>query len=145
MAIKRAKAHFYTTVHISEGYKAPLFEDTETPLFSCGRYRTRILAADLPEWYVEGRFCSQWAYVSAKGVKHLVYIPRYSDHSYKDDRLLISYDKPIIPEAESFTGYDIAIYGIFIVNFIESVARYSDVDIRDIQAQIAEKGKWNKQ
>ena len=95
---------------------------------------------------MEGRFCSQWAYVSAKGIKHLIYKPRYNqDHSYKDDCLLISYDKPIIPEADGFTGHDIAIYGIFIISFIEAVAKFSDVDVSDIQAQIAEKGKWNKQ
>ncbi len=145
MSIKRVNAHFYTTVRINEGYKAPLFKDPETPLFSCGRYRTKISAADLPEWYAEGRFCSQWGYVSAKGVKHLIYKPSYRDYSYKDDCLLISYDKPIVSEADGFTGHDIVIYGIFIVSFIEAVAKFSDIDIGDIQAHLAEKSKWNKQ
>jgi len=56
-----------------EKHKFNVIHDPEGYLFSEGIYRTKILPADLPEWYVYGYLYRQHGYISAKGVKHLLY------------------------------------------------------------------------
>ena len=68
-------------------------------LYACGRYPTKILPEDLPEWFVYGYMYKRHGYISAKGVKHLCYTPNYfvDNHLHKYDTLYISYDKEIEP------------------------------------------------
>ena len=69
------------------------------------------------------------AYLSAAGVKHLLYIPnKWSNHMFKDDCLYISYNAPIVPNADSrsferYTGYDEYIYGGAIVRFLKAAEK----------------------
>ena len=120
-------------------------------LFSCGTYATLIKPSDLPEWYVHGRYYKHWGYLSAKGVKHLVYTPnKFSNHMFKDDCLYISYKDPIVPNEDwehrfyRFTGFDEYIYGSAIVRFLLAAEKYSGYDISEIKEQIEDKRLWFK-
>lgn len=121
-------------------------------LFSGGIYPTKIKIDDLPDWYVFGRFYKHWGYLSAKGVKSLVYEPnRFSNHMFKDDFLYISYDAQIVPNPDrqttwyKYTGFDEYIYGSAIISFLRAAENYSGYDITEIKAQIEEKRLWFKQ
>ena len=109
---------------------------------NCGK----IKIDDLPDWYVFGRFYKHWGYLSAKGVKSLVYEPnRFSNHMFKDDFLYISYDAQIVPNPDrqttwhKYTGFDEYIYGSAIISFLRAAEQYSGYDITEIKAQIEEK------
>jgi len=68
-------------------------------LFAYGKYRTKILPEDLPEYFVYGYLYKRHGYVSAKGIKHILYIPNYTfeNHRHKYDMLYISYESKIEP------------------------------------------------
>lgn len=115
-------------------------------LFSYGRYPTKILPSDLPEWFVHGYMYKHHGYLSAKGVKHLLYVPNYvfDNHLHKYDTLYISYNTEIEPyETEHgsiwYKGYDDAISGHLISKFVEAAGKYSGYDIKNIQKEIARK------
>jgi len=115
-------------------------------LFSCGRYPTKILPADLPEWYIYGYLYKRHGYLSAKGVRHLLYKPNYvfDNHLHKYDTLYISYEKEIEPyetehDSVLYKGYDDAIGGSLIPKFVEAAGKYSGYDIENIQKEIAQK------
>lgn len=124
-------------------------EDPDGYLFSHGQYKTKIRAEDLPEWYVYGYYYKCHGYLSAKGVKHLVYRPNKCwNHMFKDDFLFISYDKSITHTTDSildYTGHDEHIYGGFIVKFLKAAEKYSGYDISEIKAQIEDKRLWFKE
>ena len=89
----RKLAHLYSETKTNQrtGMYKMIYGKDET-LFSGGIYPTKITASDLPEWYVHGRYYKHWGYLSAKGVKSLVYEPsKFSNHMFKDDFLYISY------------------------------------------------------
>ena len=116
-------------------------------LFAQGRYPTKIKAEDLPEWYIGGKLQEQYVYISAQGVKHLVFMPVYNVSHDKDDLLYISYDKPIVPDIASpsgkwLTGYNHILYGDLVMEYLQGVAKYSRYDIQPIVRQIADKQKW---
>jgi hypothetical protein len=86
-------------------------------------------------------------YISAKGVKYLVFIPTYNNHLNKDDLLYISYDTPIVPDTRSpsgkwLHGYAHILYGGIVSDYLKAVAKYSRYDVKPIQKQIEEKSKW---
>lgn len=115
-------------------------------LYSGGKYPTKIKAEDLPEWFVHGYIYKSYGFISARGVKHLLYIPNYSveNHLFKYDNLFISYDKEIKPVKlengfEWYTGYDHVLDGSIISPFIEAVAKYSDYDTTEIQIMLNHK------
>ena len=114
-------------------------------LYAQGRYPTKIKPEDLPSWFIRGIFQDETVYISAKGVKHLVFMPVYN--LAKDDLLYISYDKPIVPDTSSpsgkrLNGYAHIIFGELVIDYLKGVARYSRLDIRPIMKQIAEKQEW---
>ena len=121
-------------------------DDPQGFLFSNGKYRTKILPEDLPEWYVYGYLYKQHGYISAKGVKHLLYTPNYfvENHLHKYDTLFISYEKEIKPyqtewNSSWYEGYEYAIGGSLIKTFVDAAGKYSDYDVRDIQKEIERK------
>ena len=59
-------------------------------LFSNLNRKTKVQAKDLPEWYVFDYFFHQHAYISAKGVKDLFYVPFW--HSFHIDKQIIALD-----------------------------------------------------
>ena len=147
---KRIKANLYTeTKIIWNGYEHLAVRNDDGTLFSQGHYKTHILPADLPEWYVYGRYYRNFGYLSAKGVRHLHYHPNFiTNHFLKDDFLFISYNTLISenPEANSiidmYTGYDERIYGNEILDFLKAAKRHSAYDISGIAQQIQDKADW---
>ena len=124
-------------------------EDPDGYLLSHGRYRTKIKPEDLPEWYVFGYLYKRHGYISAKGVKHMVYRPqKHWNHLLKDDFLFISYDQPIThtdDTIDSFQGCDELVYGWVIIDFLLAAEKYSGYDITEIKAQIEDKRLWFKE
>ena len=119
-------------------------------LYANGIYPTRIKPEELPEWYVYGRYLKCFGYLSAKGVKYMIYTPNMVfNHMFKDDTLYISYDQQIMPadsgSFERYKGYDIAIGGGYIVSFLKAAEQYSEYDISGFKVQIEEKRLWFKQ
>jgi len=147
---KRIKSNLYMKSKlVRKDRELRLESDPQGFLFSEGRYPTKILPSDLPEWYVHGYMYKRHGYISAKGVKHLLYLPNYTfeNHLHKDDLLLISYKDEIDPyQTESGTawykGYNYVIYGSLIVSFVEIVGKFSDYNVREIQTEIERKQAW---
>ncbi|MDL2288228.1 hypothetical protein LJC32_02485 [Oscillospiraceae bacterium OttesenSCG-928-F05] len=118
-------------------------------LFADGKYPTKILPEDLPEWFVYGYLYKQHGYISAKGIKHLLYVPNYAfaNHLHKDDMLFVSYDAEVEPlESENgfhwYQGYSHVISGLLILEFITAAQKYSGYDVNDIQKEITRKRAW---
>ena len=146
---KRITANLYTkTKIIWQNKEHIMICNDDGTLFSNRRYKTKILPSDLPEWFVEGHYYKNHGYLSAKGVKYLMYKPNLLfNHMFKDDLLYISYDKPIIPVTGEdhwprFEGFDEYIWGWDIVSFLKAAEKYSSYDISGIKVQIEEKRKW---
>lgn len=129
-----------------------LREDTRNPdgyLYAYGHYRTKIFPSELPEWYVRGYMYKTQGYMSAKGVKYLVYEPNYTvdNHLYKYDKLFISYDEPIKPTVskngyEWFDGYKYVLDGPTMVDFIDAAEKYSNYDVSEIRKELEKKKAW---
>ena len=124
-------------------------KDENGYLYADGIYPTRIKPEDLTEWYVYGRYLKCFGYLSAKGVRHMIYRPNMVfNHMFKDDTLYISYGTEIQPTKidsfEHYTGYDIAIGGVYIVSFLKAAEQYSGYDISEFKVQIEEKRLWLK-
>jgi hypothetical protein len=119
-------------------------------LFS-GHHRTKILATDLPDWYIFGRYYKCWGYLSTKGITDLLYIPnKFSNHFLKDDFLYIAYSGKI-KESESLSsvflhskcsGFDEIVWGKEIIRILKGALIYSNYDISDIVQQLKEKKEW---
>ena len=151
MPRRLARLYTQSKTNWRTGHFKTIYGKDET-LFSGGIYPTKIKADDLPEWYVWGRYYKHWGYLSAKGVKCLVYEPcKFSNHMFKDDFLYISYDAPIIPNPDrqanwfKYAGFDEYIYGSVIVSFLRAAEKYSGYDITEIKAQIEDKRLWFKE
>lgn len=150
----RFKRHLYLRDRIkftrSEGFT--LVESDDGTLFA-GKYRTKIYAHELPEWYVFGRYYREWGYMSTKGIKDLLYIPNmHINHFLRDDCLLISYEKKIMENPnpkysplERYIGVDQRVWGSGILNILKGAQIYSGYDISGILEQIKEKQQWLKE
>lgn len=158
---KKLNSNLYTETIIKfdrngKDFAGSFYYDTleDGCLFSKLKYKTKIKPEDLPEWYVKGRYYKNFGYMNAKGVKYLVYEPNYHfNHLFKYDWLNVSYDKPIVLEEREnlfgfgekkfeYTGYDYSIEGTYIIEFIEAVVKYSDVDVNDIIDELIKKINW---
>jgi len=139
-----------STLYTETKYKHGRFEkDPNGFLFSECVYPTKIKPEDLPKWFVEGYVYKRWGYVSAKGVKHMLYRPNYSftNHLFKDDALYISYDQPIVEHADNgispwYEGFENCVGGPMIVEFLYAAEKYSGYDITKIEAEIEKKKAW---
>lgn len=144
---KRAKATLYMMSPISRRYREGN-PDPEGHLLSHGRYRTKLYPPDLPEWYVYGYMYKRHGFMSAKGVKHMVYEPCYSsNHLYKDDVLFISYDKEIVPvtDEHGFSwhhGYDLILSGPILPEFVDAAEKYSNYNVDALREELAKKKEW---
>lgn len=127
--------------------------DPDGYLYADGRYRTKILPGDLPEWYVYGYLHKRHGYISAKDVKYLIYKPNYSfdNHLHKDDFLYISYDREITWREEDYSryvlyeGYQNLVYGHLIIEFLDAAEKYSRYDVSEIRQEIERKRTWYKE
>lgn len=123
-------------------------KDPDGHLFADGRYRTKIFASDLPEFFVYGYLYKRHGFISAAGVKHLLYVPNYIfNHRHKYDSLYISYDEPIRPVADDhgvtlYDGCKHAVGGPLILDFVNAAAKYSGYDVAGILKEIQRKSDW---
>ena len=146
----RSKLYMETRVRF-DNHEFRVDRDPNGYLFSKGRYPTKITAEDLPDWYLYGYMYKHYGYISAQGVKHLVYVPDYTatNHLHKYDTLFISYDKTIVPadnnEFPYYTGYDYVLNGPLIVDFVTAAAKFSDYDTRQILIELERKELWYKE
>ena len=142
----RITANFYTeTKIIWNGSEHLDVRNDEGTLFSQGHYKTKILPADLPEWYVHGRYYRNFGFLSAKDVKDLYYRPTFfTNHFLKDGLLFISYGEKIVPNQDvlKITGYDERICGCEIIVFLKATEKYSDYEISEIKVEIENKRQW---
>lgn len=122
--------------------------DPDGHLFADGRYKTKIFASDLPEYYVYGYLYKRHGFISAAGVKHLLYVPNYIfNHRCKYDSLYISYDEPIKVMAGDhgltlYDGYRHVVDGPLIIDFVDAAEMYSGFDVSDIRCEIQRKIDW---
>ena len=146
-ARKRATATLYMHSPIGKRYRETN-PDPDNHLLAHGIYRTKIYPQDLPDWYVGGYMYKKHGFMSAKGVKHMLYKPNYfTNHLFKDDLLFISYDKEITPVKDEsghtwYDGYEHVLSGPVICEFLKAAAEYSDYDIGAIQSEIEKKKEW---
>jgi hypothetical protein len=128
-----------------------VIRDPDGYLFAHREYPTKILPTDLPEWYIHGYIYKQHGYISAKGVKQLVYKPNYvfDNHLHKDDFLYIAYsdEKPIEPYQTDhgttlYRNYDELVHGHMIVEFLDAAEKYSGYDVAEIRAEVVKKKAW---
>ena len=154
MKKKRLTSKLYTDTKFSR--KSGKFTYESLPdgrLYSNRVHPTNITAEDIPEWYMRGRYYKHFGYLSAKGIKDLVYVPNYIfNHFHKDDDLYISYDKPITSHVEQtpwctdrvvYDDYDHRIDGGQLVHFILMVQKWSpNIDTKPIIAEIYKKSRW---
>jgi len=150
---KRIKSTLYMEGKISRDISTRelvLERDPQGFLFSNGIYRTKILPKDLPEWFVHGYLYKRHGYISAKDVKHLLYIPNYThdNHLHKYDALYISYGTEIVPDQSVmgfstwYKDYDHIVDGNLIVKFVEAAEKFSNYDVCEIRQEIARKQAW---
>ena len=146
-AWKRAKAPLYMVPHIHRRYK----EGNPVPegyLLAQGRYRTKLFPPDLPDWYIHGYMYKHYGFLSAKGVKYMVYKPCFStNHLYRDDTLFISYDKEIVPVTDDtgfawYNGHDHNLSGPLIFDFINAAETHSNYNVAPIREALEKKKDW---
>ncbi|SHH56840.1 hypothetical protein SAMN02745823_00319 [Sporobacter termitidis DSM 10068] len=149
MANKKLNAHVYMETKTKFiDHKLTVLQNENGYLYANGIYPTKILKQDLPDWYIRCYIYHQYGYISAKGVKQLLYAPNYAfdNHLYKDDCLYVSYNGKIERQSGTdlsiYSGYDEYLYGPCIVSFTQAVGRYSGYDISDILASMAAKKQW---
>ena len=147
--MKRISATLYTetkAAHHKQGRGCT--SEPHGYLFSGGRYPTHILPDDLTEWYVNGTINKRQGFISARGVKHLLYVPDFSNDTQflQADMLFVSYCDPIVPVetegAKWYGGYDHVLDGQIILSFLSAVSIYSSYDTASITREIELKTKW---
>lgn len=117
-------------------------------LFAYGKYPTKIRPEDIPGWFVSGFMYGRYGYISAMGVKDLLYKPNYEDHSLrKGDRLYVSYNMPIIKVQNkdgwsTLSGHDHVIEDSLIDVFVDTVSKYSAINTEKVKEELVKKDKW---
>ena len=156
MKPSRFKSKYYTeTKYVWNGRERILVPAENGTLFANGIYPTKIRPEDLPEHYMEGLyFCYNKGYLSAKGVKDLLYRPnKFSNHTFKDDFLYISYSDPFDSKWREenidmwgiWDEADFYIWGHNIPRFLDMAEKYSGYDTGEIREQIRDKMEWLKE
>lgn len=123
-------------------------EDPDGHLFADGRYKTKIYASDLPEHFIYGYLYKRHGFISAAGVKHMLYVPNFIfNHRHKYDSLYISYDEPICTAAGDhgirlYEGYKHVVDGPMILDFVDAAEQYSGYDVTEIRRELKRKSDW---
>lgn len=145
MTKKRITSPFYTETKIGIKNWLKNTRSSEGYLYSKGEYKTKITADDIPEHYIYGWVFKVQGYISALGIKDIVYYPNYHiNHLHKDDHLYISYDKPISSKMDEHGhlwhhDYDAVLWGHMIIDFIRAVRKYQSYDIEPIADEVKRK------
>ena len=148
-------ARFKARIYFVEKFKKvdntlKLITSADRTLYS-GNYKTKILADDLPDWYIGGIYYKRKGYMSAKGIIDMVYCPsRYCDSFLEEDILLVSFNKKIEKCEDkatvyaSYINYDEAISGASIIKIIDAAWRFSGYDISTLMKELQEQKDWLK-
>lgn len=144
---KRIVSTLYMESHI---FHNPLRteKDPDGHLFADGRFKTKIYASDLPEHFVYGYLYKRHGFISALGVKHMLYVPNYIfNHRHKYDSLYISYDAPIQAVADDhgrvlYDGWKHIVDGPLILDFVNAAEKFSRYDVTQIRREIKKKSDW---
>lgn len=148
---KTSKVRIVSTLYVESRIRHnPLRAETDPDghLFSDGQYKTKIYASDLPEHFVYGYLYKRHGFISAAGVKHMLYVPDYTfNHRLKYDTLYISYDEPIRLDTgdhglKLYEGYKHAVSGPLILDFVDAAEKYSAYDVSEIRSEIKRKSDW---
>lgn len=143
--LSRFKQHLYShRTHLIDRDK-DYIRDPNGFLFADGRYKTKLLPEDLPPFYIEVYLWHDTCYLDALHVKDIIYRPNFhTNHLFKDDALLISYDKPI--ENSEFLlhakNWDFVMFGSSIPGFVKAVKEFSHLNTSDIEKEILRKRMW---
>ena len=147
----RFRNHIYTKeILVFKNNNWRYVENADGTLFS-RHHRTKILAEDLPTWYIYGRYYKCWGYLSAKGITDLLYVPnKFTNHFLKDDCLYITYGGKIKEDASpgdgyfytKYSGFDERVWGNEIIGILKGAQLYSGHDISVIIKQLKEKKDW---
>ena len=125
-------------------------ESADGTLFS-GPHRTKILADNLPDWYIHGRYYKCWGYLSTKDITDLLYIPNgFTNHFLKDDCLYIAYGGKIKKDESpgdaffhtKYSGFDERVWGNEIIGILKGARLHSGYGISVIIQQLKEKKDW---
>ena len=121
-------------------------------LYANGIYPSKKTKETLPESFIEVYYLRQWSFLQSAGVVDLIYRPAYwmDNHLYKDDCLLISYEKKITAKTQDekwsrlddYEGVDIYLFGSSMANFIDGVEKYSHLDVSAIKEELYKKKLW---
>lgn len=146
--MKRIIRHIYYQ-EIIKRYDGRLgyVSNSDGSLFS-GKFKTKLLSTDLPEWYLFGRYHKQHGFLSTKGIKDLIYVPNTILGTFlKDDLLYLSYhgsisevsltdERKTLLGTDRYIGYDEKINGIEIIDIVKGARLYSRFDIEPIIQQM---------
>ena len=151
--VSRFKNTLYQSQRIvNRNHRLMRIKNEDGTLFS-GCYKTKILAEDLPEWYIEGQFYKCHGYLSVKGITDLIYLLNmFMNHFLADDFLLIAYggeitensDDEKMNKLDKFQGYDRMVWGGEIRRVMKGVRQYSNYDISNLIEQIKAKQWWKR-
>lgn len=131
---------FYTSGPIEQQKDADM-----SALYKNGRSRTGLSAEDLPEWFIPVRISGRMGFVPAAGVVSIYYKPSFDTPLYlfRNDSLHISYHNEISEEHGMIKGADLVIYGAQIIQFVQSVLRYSpSCDAEEALILLRKKAEW---
>ncbi len=150
--MKKIKALCYTKGHFGKNIREILDTDNKN-LYSMGRYPTKIVKEDLPEYYIEFSSRTIWymtGYLKTAGVVDIEYKATKINHLFKDDYLYISYKEKLKScqnrwGLKDYMNYDICICGNSIVPILLYIEKYSDFNIDKIKEKIYGKIKWLKE
>ncbi len=144
---------YFIEKYIVQDHQHCRVKNDDNTLFS-GNQKTKILAQDLPEWFVYGRFYKRFGYMSTKGITDLLYVPsKVSNHFLKDDCLLIAYGgkmENVLPEnerqliTERYIGFNETVWGNEILDIIKGARVYSSYDIASLIELVKAKKEWLK-
>ena len=145
LKMKRITSPYYTFEKIGFDNFGKNTKLANECLYSKGLYATKITESDLPEWYVDGIIHRRYGFLSTKGVKQMVYKPRFMNHLYRDDCLYVSFKDEAAIDLDKhgyYQGYDLVVTGHMILRYIEAAKKYSNYDISELETALKEKEKW---
>lgn len=140
-------ANVYTEENICKWYseREPLPDERLFSYRGNRCYPTKLTAADLPEEYLEVWLYRTKSYINIKKIKDVKYHPvgMLENHLFKDDSLLISFDKPIekMIDERGFEYYseDIIVWNWDILRVLKALEKYAGWDISLHKEEIWEK------
>lgn len=86
MKKKRIRQVLYTEQKIArKDDRLQYIEDPDGYLYANMIYLGKMKTADLPEWFVHGKYYRCWGYLSTKGVMDLKHVPNlWNNHFLKE-------------------------------------------------------------